>query len=125
MYSKTHDPPLPPCAFDTLHSTFQKKKGKKKESRRTIRYHLPLPNSESVWQCNVTPDVIDQAWNKGLSGPLRIVQREIASLAESQASGLVRSPPVVVSGGSARNPAVKSRLRRLCDGTRGVRGVHR
>ncbi len=74
-----------------------------------------MPNDAGIWQATLTRDAIDQAWKKGISETLRTARYEILRLLKYAKQGLVSSPLVVVSGGTARNPAVKSYLTTLCD----------
>jgi hypothetical protein len=63
----------------------------------------------------LTQEDINQAWGKGLKRPLRTAEQEISRLAEKKNQGVVSTPLVVVTGGTALNPAVKSFMSAQCN----------
>jgi hypothetical protein len=73
------------------------------------------PDGTGTWRLNMTLKGMEDAWKRGLRGPLRTAEREISRLVERMELGVVSRPLVVISGGTARNPAVKSRLVYLCE----------
>jgi hypothetical protein len=90
--------------------------------RKAISITVALPGDTRIWRATFTLEDINQAWEKGLNGPLRTARREISRLVDRLKQGLVSSPLVVVSGGTARNPAVKSSMLDLCN-EKGIRLV--
>jgi hypothetical protein len=96
-------------------SRFRKQKCVKEELRQPICAIYPQPGIDAP-PCRITlgPEGIEIAWRRALERPLVVARREIARLVGMVESRCVTSPLVVVSGGSARNPAVKSRMAALC-----------
>jgi len=72
------------------------------------------PTDGNPWRATLTLEDIEDAWQKGLKRPLKTAKREIPRLVNMLEEGHVRMPLVVVSGGTARNPAVKARMLALC-----------
>lgn len=59
----------------------------------------------------MTVQDVNEALEKVLDGPLRTAKRAVANMKQVGAT----MPLVVVSGGTARSPDVKSSIRGLCD----------
>jgi hypothetical protein len=104
----------PPSELEHFLLRFRPQKGRKTESRKAININLPMPDDTGVWRATLTTEIINQAWEQGLNGPLRTAELMISRLLENVAQGNVSQPLVVVSGGTARNPAVKSYMTTLC-----------
>ncbi|KAK4235727.1 hypothetical protein C8A03DRAFT_36422 [Achaetomium macrosporum] len=113
-FQQTGVPP-PPHERQHFLSEFQKQKGKQTDLRKAISVSFTLPDYAGTWRATLTLEDISQAWEKGLRGPLRTAKREISRLAEKMRQGMVSKPLVVVSGGTVRNPAVKSHMLALCN----------
>ncbi|EAQ88792.1 hypothetical protein CHGG_05411 [Chaetomium globosum CBS 148.51] len=90
-------------------------KSKRVASRRPIGMNVSRPDGSGTWRLNMSLTDMEDAWRRGLHGPLRTAGREISRLVERMKLGIVERPLVVISGGTARNPAVKSRLLSLCE----------
>ncbi|KAK3899622.1 hypothetical protein C8A05DRAFT_17963 [Staphylotrichum tortipilum] len=106
--------PAPPDELELFLRRFRPQKGKRTESRKVIRIILSLPDDSGTWRSTLTMEEINRAWRKGLSGPLRTARRAISHLLHNMEQEVVSRPLVVVSGGTARNPAVKSYMAVLC-----------
>ncbi|KAK1757090.1 hypothetical protein QBC47DRAFT_378392 [Echria macrotheca] len=104
----------PPQYREDFLGRFRKQKGRKTELLQDIGVMYPLPDG-SPCRVTLTTEVITSAWVKALGRPLETARREIARFVSMVESGCVTSPLVVVSGGTARNPAVKSRMTTLCE----------
>jgi hypothetical protein len=83
--------------------------------REKITVTFTRPEDDAPWRGTLTQDIIEDAWRKGLERPLETAKHEISRLAKMVRHERVSKPLVVVSGGTARNPAVKSRMKALCD----------
>ncbi|KAK3296446.1 uncharacterized protein B0H64DRAFT_398279 [Chaetomium fimeti] len=114
-FSQDTKVPVPPNELEDFLTRFRSQKNKRAASRRPITTNFPMPNSIDTWRATLTVEEIEHAWKRGLRGPLRTAEREISRLVERTKLGVVSQPLVVVSGGTARNPAVKSRITSLCD----------
>ncbi|KAK0746876.1 hypothetical protein B0T18DRAFT_466281 [Schizothecium vesticola] len=95
-------------------SRFRKQKCKRAELREDIIALYARPDDGATCRITLERKAIEDAWQKALSRPLKVARREVARLVSLVESGCVTSPLVVVSGGSARNPAVKSQMMTLC-----------
>jgi len=104
----------PPQHREDFLSRFRKQKGKKAELRVPISAIYARPDNGAPCRVTLGTEVIEANWRKALSRPLETAKREIARLVSMEKSGCVTTPVVVVSGGSARNPAVKSQMMALC-----------
>lgn len=62
----------------------------------------------------MTVEEITRAWEEGLSGPLRTARHTISHLLDNMEQRVVSRPLVIVTGGTARNHAVKSHMAALC-----------
>jgi hypothetical protein len=112
---KSQHIPAPPAEHrKNLLSTFRKQKGREVERREALTMAGTHADDRSIWRITLTLDSIEDAWQKGLNRPLKTARREIELFARMVDSGVVTNPLVVVSGGTARNPAVKSRMLALC-----------
>jgi tRNA A37 threonylcarbamoyltransferase TsaD len=83
--------------------------------REKITVTFTRPEDDAPWRGTLTQDIIEDAWRKGLERPLETAKHEISRLVKMVRHERVSKPLVVVSGGTARNPAVKSRMKALCD----------
>lgn len=106
---------IPPDALDDLLSRFRKQKGREAAGRENITIMHCGRGNNSAWRCTLTLEDIEQAWRQGLERPLETARREIQRLVKMVRHERVSNPLVVVSGGTARNPAVRSRMTTLCD----------
>jgi len=104
----------PPQHREDFLSRFRKQKGRETELLENIIAMYARPNDGGACRVNLTREVMTSAWGKALSRPLETARREIARLVGMVEGGCVTSPLVVVSGGTARNPAVKSQMETLC-----------
>jgi hypothetical protein len=83
--------------------------------RENITMTLTRPEDDAPWRGTLTREIIEDAWRKGLERPLDTARHEISRLVKMLEHERVSRPLVVVSGGTARNPAVKSRMMALCE----------
>ncbi|KAK1756671.1 hypothetical protein QBC47DRAFT_400302 [Echria macrotheca] len=112
-------PPPPEHREDAL-SRFRIQKGRKAEDvPEKITLTFALDDEGSSWRVNLTRKTIEEAWRKGLDRPLDKAQHEISRLVKMEENDRIHAALVVVSGGTARNPAVKSRMLEICE-RRGV-----
>jgi hypothetical protein len=93
---------------------FRRQKGLKTENRREISLLLPVKNRQEPLNVNLSLEIMQESWEKGMIYPLQCVQEQLDRLAQMASLGHLSKPLVVVSGGTSRNPAVKSRLEALC-----------
>ena len=107
--------PIPPHELDGILMVFRGQKSKRAASRRPIGMNVSRPDGSGTWRLNMSLTDMEDAWRRGLRGPLRTAGREISRLVERMKLGIVERPLVVISGGTARNPAVKSCLLSLCE----------
>ncbi len=105
---------MPPDELEHVLKEFRRQKRKNTAERTAITCRLDKPGDMGIWKSTLTLNAINQAWRKGNSEPLRTAERELSCLLESVEQKLVSKPLVVVSGGTARNPAVKSHMANLC-----------
>ncbi|KAH6839516.1 hypothetical protein B0I37DRAFT_386622 [Chaetomium sp. MPI-CAGE-AT-0009] len=113
-YSQDTNIPVPAYELEDFLTRFRGQKNKRAASRRPIITSFPLPDGSGSWRATMSVEEIEDAWKRGLSGPLRTAKREISRLVEKMKVGVVSRPLVVVSGGTARNPGVKSHIISLC-----------
>ncbi len=119
QYFREHGVPAPPAELEQLLGVFRPQKAWNTESRRAINIRLHKPDDFGVWRSTLTPEVMSQTWRESMNEPLRTARRVILRLRNQVEQGVVSNPLVVVSGGTARNPEVKSYMTTLCN-TRGV-----
>jgi hypothetical protein len=110
--------PAPPYELEQFLVWFRPQKRRNRESQKAISISLPMPDDTGVWRATLTPEGMHQAWEQGLNGPLRTARRMISRLLDNVEQGMVSRPLVVVSGGTARNPDVKSYMTTLCRANR-------
>jgi len=103
----------PPQHCEEFLARFRMQKGKKTESRQELTIGF-TPSNGAPFRTTLTQANIEAAWRKALNRPLETARREVARLASMVEGGCVTSPLVVVSGGTCRNPAVKSSMKSLC-----------
>ncbi|KAK0612270.1 hypothetical protein B0T14DRAFT_440845, partial [Immersiella caudata] len=89
-------------------------KGREANLRTPVVLAGMRPETGSTWRLSMKLEDIENTWHMALERPLETVRRELRCLARMVQSGYVTKPLVVVSGGTARNPAVKSRMAALC-----------
>lgn len=104
----------PPQAREDFLSRFRKQKCKRAELREDIIALYARPHDGTICRITLERKDIEATWRKALSRPLKVARQEIVRLVSLVESGCVTSPLVVVSGGSARNPDVKLRMKTLC-----------
>jgi hypothetical protein len=105
----------PPQYREKALSEFRVQKGREAELRKPITLNLTNPTDGFPCRLTMGLSAIEETWHKGLDRPLETVRRELARMVRMVERGLVTKPLVVVSGGTARNPAVKSRMLALCE----------
>lgn len=104
----------PPERRKEVLSTFSKQKSRDKDMREEVTMVDVRPDDNTLWRITLTLENIEEAWQKGLSRPLETARCEITRLVTLVKRKQISKPLVVVSGGTARNPAVKSRMLDLC-----------
>ena len=115
QYFRDNGFPAPPAELEQLLGVFRPQKARDAESRFEINIRLHKPDDIGVWRSTLTLNAIDQAWIEAIGEPLRTARCVISRLRKHVEQGVVSTPLVVVSGGTARNPAVKSYMTALCD----------
>ncbi len=105
---------MPPDELEHVLKQFRRQKTRNTAERTAITCRLDKPGDMGIWKSTLTLNAINQAWREGISEPLRTAERVISRLLRSVEQGVVSMPLVVVSGGTARNPAVKSHMTTLC-----------
>ncbi|KAK0619472.1 hypothetical protein B0T14DRAFT_209156 [Immersiella caudata] len=76
-------------------------------------WYFDLPDG-TAWRVPLSKETINDAWEKGLGRPLRLMERQLARLVTLQKKDRISSPLVMVSGGSARGPKARSCIEALC-----------
>ncbi len=107
------DPPADCC--EELLLKFRRQKGWETDLRESIVLCFTRPPDGTPWRVTLTLETIEDAWRHGIDRPLRVAAREVARLVRVVDAERVSNPVVIVSGGTARNPAVKSRMEEICE----------
>ena len=104
----------PPEHREDFLSRFRRQSCKTAELRGDIIALYDRPYDGGICRITLERNDIEATWRKGLGRPLKVARREIARLVRLVERECVTAPLVVVSGGSARNPVVKSQMRKFC-----------
>lgn len=113
-YDQTQTP-APPMYLEEFLSKFRPQKEHESDSRKAITMICAQPDDSSCFLLTLDRETMHHTWRKGIERPLTVAAREMARLAEMAKtdSDRVPKPVVVVSGGTARSPAVKSYMKDL------------
>jgi len=116
QWSDQTETPVPPEYLEEFLNKFRPQKGQSTDSRKSVSMICPFTrdymDSHSGFLLQLSVEDIQHTWRKGLERPLNVAARQMERLADMAKtdSERVPNPVVVVSGGTARNPAVKSHM---------------